>query len=533
MAAGQRGSGQAGNGVTLTAGELWTPIDGTNFVVRSQATDLPFTAEYAQWRGKPRMALRSASTVVSNIGKPTFNGTYNGVTARVYFAAFVSTTNATPGSLTGTVVTWTLINADTAATVASGTASAWSGSSDTKLLTQGVSLTLTFTGSEQFIAGTNAIMWLRTYTTTLTDGVDYFPEGCKVASGLVLSNSSGGANNYTSGVDYDLVSNAHVNPNVSSTTGYFSAALDWGGTGACSGIHWKTAGSPPAAGANYFIPASYQVYNGYYQVPNVVSIGGNFSLTGAPMDFWDPVLGAGRFVLQSTGTPKTTINTTESFGQLFTGAAQPGSTFINFWISVKSDKIVMVFRGDTGQSGRAVVLTYQRYTTLVTSDKWPWLFVGDGSIGGSRGGGIAVMSKYNYEQPYYGLGSVSLGSISLPVYYGPQTTVGPIVTGITNESTGTMPDQNPNNWDLRWWLYSIYIRALLGGSNLAGTFDATRPQAIRGKLRGIFAVANDNFTSLDELVDGASTYLLVVPTSNWGQMTGAGQVYLALGILEE
>ncbi len=544
QAAGQRGSGQAGNGVTLSAGDRWVGLDPINFVVRSPSTDAPFAAEYALYRGAPRFAARATGTILAatpqaQIGKPTFSGAYSGVTVRAYFAAFVSTINAAPGSLASTVVTWTLVNADSGATVTSGTASGWTGSSDTKLLTQGVSLTLTLGGSDSFVAGTNAVMWLRAYTTTLTDGIDYFPEAAKISGTIVVANSAGGANAYTLNTDYNLVQQVHVFPQVSATIGYFSAALDWGGNGAGCGIHWLTSGAPPAAGANYFVPTSYSIYNGYLQVFNVANVGGNYSLVGAPMEVWDATLAAGRFVLTTAASPKTTLNTTVSYAQLFTGAAQPGSTFINFWISCTATKIVMVFRGDPGQSGRLVVLTLQKYSTLVSADKWPWIFVADGSVTASSGGAILVSSKYVYEQPYWGSPAVSMGVINLPFYYGPQPIGSAFqlkLAGISIDASPTasagaaMPRQNPNNWDLRHWLYAIYVAANLGGSNISGTFDSAKAQALRGKLQGIFGVANDNFSSLDTLVDGSSTYLLIIPTSS--PFSSQGQNYNALAMLE-
>lgn len=544
MAAGQRGTGQAGNGATVSGADAWTGLDSVNKVVRSQRTESPYSGEQKQYRGMPRFAAHGTGTVFQSttqnqLGKPTFSGTYNGVTARVYFACFVSTTNASPGSLASTVVTFTLVNADTGATVTSGTVTGWSGSTDTRVVTQGVSLTLTLGPSDQFVAGTNSVNWLRAYTTTHTDGIDYFPEAAKITTtSITVSNSSGGSNNYTGGgTDYTIVKEGHAFPSVSATIGFNSAGQDWGGTGCGCGIHWTTAGSPPAVGANYFIPDTYSIFGGYFQVPNVVTIASNSSLTGAPMDFWDATLAAGRHVLTSGSTPKTTLNTTQAFGQLFTGAPA-GSTFINFWISVKQDKIVMVFRGDPGvNSGRIVTMTYQRMSSLQTADKHPWVFLPDGALVSSQGGGgFQVCSKYNYEQPYYGNPAVSIGSITLPSWFGPNVTgsnyrviTTGIVTTEVSATTGGLPDQNPNNWDLRWWLYSIYLSSNFGGANLVGTFDATRPSGIRGKLQGLFAVALDNFTTLDELADNTGTYLLVANQTAWGQ----NNAYGAIGILEE
>ena len=58
----------------------------------------------------------------------------------------------------------------------------------------------------------------------------------------------------------------------------------------------------------------------------------------------------------------------------------------------------------------------------------------------------------------------------------------------------------------------------------------SRPTGIRGKIPGLFAVADDNFTSLDELIDASNTYLLIIPTTNWS--SNIGMSYVALAILE-
>jgi hypothetical protein len=541
MAAGTRGGGQAGNGVTVGGTDAWTALDGTNFIIRSQRTESPWTSEYGLYRGAPRFAARTTSTVFQSaiqtqLGKPAFSGAYSGGTARVYLAAFVSTANGTPGSLTGTVITWTLVNADTAATVASGTTSAWSGSTDTKLITNGISLTLTLGGSDQFVGGANAVLWLRGYTTTFTQGIDYFPEAANITGGITVSNTSGGSNNYTGGgTDYTLVQQVHTHPIAvadANTIAPFSAILDWGGNGCGCGIAWNAGGSPPAVGANYFIPADYSLYGAYYQVPNLVA-STDYKLTGAPMDAWDATLAVGRWVMtSSTTTPKSTVNTTLFYGRVFSGVGQPTSTFINFWISVKSDKIVIILRGDPGQSGQVTMLTLQRATALVAADKHPWLFACTGSAPSTDGWfAYEVTSKYTYEQPYYGTPATTVTSLGLAMWSGLLSSNAgrTVFAGIP---TASLPIQNPNNFDLRFWLYSIYPYCLKGGSNLAGTFDVTKNAGIRSKLQGIWVIALDNFSSLDTLADSSGNYLLFTPNSAFGAGSGS-QAYTDLGVLNE
>lgn len=539
IAAGSRGGGQAGNGAQVAGADAWTGLDGTNFILRTQKTESPFTGEYTLRRGIPRFAARSTSTVISNIGNPTFSGVYALGTARVWFSLFVSTTNTSPGNLTGTVVTYDIRNADTNASVASGTVTGWSGATDTRAIgASGISITLTLGGSDQFIAGANAILWMRGYTTTFTQGIDYFPEAAKVSGGITVSNTPGGSNNYTGGgTDYTLVQEVHAFPTAvgGGATAPFSGVVDWGGNGCGCGIAWNAGGAPPAAGATYYVPNTYLVYASYFQVPNVVSIGGNFSLTGAPMDVWDATLVNGRWVMTNTVTVtalKTTPNTTESNGRIFTGAAQAGTTFINFWISVKQDKIVMVFRGDPGQSGLTVIMTLQRMTPLVNTDDAPWVFICTTPDSAADGWmAYHVRDKTVYDNPYYGSPGTSFSQLVMSMWWQPPSgNAGRfLITGI---ATASLPDQNPNNWDLRWWLYSIYGFGNQGGSNLVGTFDSAKQMAIRGKLQGIFALADDNFTHLDELADNSGTYLLVIPSSTLGQGTGA-QAYSAIAILEE
>lgn len=539
MAAGTRGSGQAGNGVTLNVTDRWTGIDATSKFIRSQRTEDPWTSEYALYRGCPRFAARATGTVLAatpaaQLGKPTFSGAYSGGTGKVYFAAFVSTNNAAPGSLASTIITWTLVNAVTGVTVTSGSATGWSGASDTKLLAQGVSLTLTLQPSESFIGGTNAVMWLRAYTTTFTQGIDYWPEAGKIKAGtLVVSNTSLGANNYISGTDYALAQEAHQFPGQSTTTGTFDISKDWGGTGAGCGIHWNTGGSPPAVGANYFA-VDYEVYAAYLNVPPLINSGGNRTLMGGPAEWWDGTLAVGRAVIDSAAG-KTDLNTVNPYGTLFTGTGQPGSTFINFWITVKQDKIILILRGDTGQGGLTTVWTFQRYTNLPITDKHPWMFMGDGSQ--TRSGCFLVSHKFVYDTPYWGDPTISIGVIGGPFCVS-QTELAAsfnlLFTGLSREDLAgvpRIPDNNPNSWDQRWWLYTMYVHASKGGGNISGVFDATKDGPIRGKTRGIFAVAFDNFANLDELIDGSNTYLLVTPSSRFGADQGGS--YNAVAVLEE
>ena len=79
LAASNRGTGQAGNGVTLASGDAWSGIDATNYVIRSKDTIKPWTLPITMWRGMPRFSLWvDPTTQAITMGKPTFSGVYAG-----------------------------------------------------------------------------------------------------------------------------------------------------------------------------------------------------------------------------------------------------------------------------------------------------------------------------------------------------------------------------------------------------------------------------------------------------------------------
>jgi len=81
-------------------------------------------------------------------------------------------------------------------------------------------------------------------------------------------------------------------------------------------------------------------------------------------------------------------------------------------------------------------------------------------------------------------------------------------------------------------LYPIYTEHQKGGYDTSGTFtNQNRSSGLKAKLRGIWASGSDNWSSLDELVDGSNTYLLVATSQ---QSFGASSASINnLAILEE
>jgi hypothetical protein len=506
IAAGQRGSGQSGNGAQVAGDDAWTGLDATTRVIRSKKTEKPWTLPIACWRGMPRFGLRENPGALDvQIGKPTFSGAYNGATARVYYLVYVSTANSSPGDLTGLVVTYTIINADTGATVTGATTvSGWSGASDTKLLANQVSLTLTLQAGETITA--SKINWVRGYSTTYPQGVDYRPECAKIdsAQAIVISDTEDGENDYTLNTDYKLVQQADAYPLASVlSTNY--CGTDWGGTGVFSGIEWQDAASPPDAGDTYYI-VDCNTFAGYLHL----------HYTGVfvyliTWEFWDGTALKGRFMSSSRLTdvvPAYAYNTPPyaPAAQLFSGT--PGAAvYINYWISVKEDKIVLVLRGDPGNGGYLQCITFQRATPLSARETEPWVVVSPAS----HGRVVHLQTgTFTLDYPYWGMtlfGASSAHPYARNITF--QTAGDPASAGDLVYLTG-FSSTLPQTLDTVWPLLPILTAHRFGGKDTGGSYTSMNSATgLRSTLRGVWLVPTAGWASLDELVDGGDTYLLL------------------------
>lgn len=520
-AASNRGSGQGGNGV-LAGADAWDGWDDARRVLRSPATVKPLYGQYTTWRGAPRFAYSSGNPGVGydiRTGRPTFSGTYSGGATAVYFACYVSTANTAGGALNGTVVTWFLYNAETGAQIATNTATGWTGATDTKLLTAGVSLTLTAPSGQFAVGLTNGVRWMRGYGAAYTDGVDYNPDVPRRKAGtLVISNTSGGANNYTEGVDYDVVgyntrfpevstSNLTVNPlNVGATS------TCTGGPGALQGVIWRTGGgaAPPAVGATYHV-VDMDMYACYLRfTASTTSAEASIGIT----DYHDPITGRprnGNNVINSNGDYTSTFSAGSGAIRFLT-TATAGNPYINYWISVKPDKIILVGRGDPAFGASLGIVTLQRYDQMAahgTADKHPWIFWG------------------NLSASWYGTAICGFAPYAATGYWGvaPNLFTGNTTNGtamwnaVSNDVQLMDPNgiaaMNPNPFDGKWWFWRLGISSRLNGASTSGTgYDANQPAGIRGKLRGITVPHIQGFASLDEIVDvGASVNRLMLGTN--------------------
>lgn len=512
IVAGQRGSGQVGNGAQVAAPDAWTGLDAANFIIRapSGADWTPWTLPITCWRGMPRFTLygtpAAGMVAAPQMGKPTFSGVYNGAATRAYYHARVTTANSSPGDLTGTVVTYAVYNTDTNASLASGTLSGWTGASDTKAIGYGsISLTLTLTGGQTFEVA--AIGWYRGYSLTLTDGVDYIAEAATIdtSATLKVGNTSGSANDYTRTTDYDLAQTVDDYPAPTAMSASYWPS-DRGNYGLYSGIHWKTGGTPAAVGATYYLNACSN-FSGYLGIGYVSSPTPSGYACFVPIEFWDATAHKGRNVGSYGATTAPVYSTAyDARIQIFNGVIT-GATYVNFWISVKKDKIVIVLRGDPGNLGYIGWFTFQSATALTATEKNNWV------VGSSSWPILGPYIAYHYtlDKPQWGLtGYGSLASSpNIRAIYPAASSGQP--AGLACISS--FPTCNPGNMDDKWWLYAIYVQSNYGGKDTSGNYTSSyRQTGYRFSLNGMWAIGQDNWSSLDELVDGGDTYLLVQPS---------------------
>lgn len=514
--ASKRGLGQNGNGVTVSGSDVWEGIDATRRVVRSKWTNKPLE-EFTSWRGAPRISLRTSTAITipngysATLGKPTFLGTYTGVT-KAFFSVTVTTANTSSGSLNGTVVTWSLWNASTGGAIQSATTlSGWTGTTDTKVLRDGISLTLTLSAGEQFTVG--ATRWQRGYSSTWTQGVDYWIDGCRVrtATPVVVSNSSGGSNNFTLSTDYDIVQESDPYPRIpgsSATVDSEFGANEFTGrggeNGVFSGIHWRTGGAPAAVGANYYV-VDCDLYAAYLKIDADLQY-----LYFNAAAYHDPVSGSPRLALsQTNGSQGSAYATSTSAANRLFSANQSSTTFINYWISVKQNKIVIATRGDTGVTTFTNFMTFQTITPNdVMYDKVAWGMTGSSFSNNYLLYGSAL--PYAYPKSWGRTNAITNG-IATHCQYWNYANAASINFGPSN-----LPSVAPNCFNgNRWSFFRIFPYGVTYGWDYTiPDWNGSRHQGTRGYWNGFAALWPDNLTNLDEIVDGANTYLVVSASSN-------------------
>ena len=434
-----------------------------------------------------------------------------GTNPYVVFATKVTTKNTNAGDLTGLVVTWNLYSATSGTSLYNGTLTGWSGVSSTKLIRDGISLTLSI-GSTDVLTATNPVLWLREYTNTLVDGVDFVPQMARcIGTSVVVGLTSTSPNQFISGTDYDLAQR------VDYYTGIYRPREDWGGAGNAQGICWKTSGNPIGVGSTYWIVDA--IYYGpyakiYTSVYNNSNIG--WCCGFCPSSFYDVNTGYAQYACYSSSTNGISFSVnsadcTAVSNRIFSIYNPSSSIFINYWISIKPDCIILITKGDPANNGVVYLSTLQKYNSLVPDiDFMPWLYCCSYNYSPRD---VWEKSLFTHVYPYWGNASSVTRTNAQPLYW---STTGNLITDSAT-SIGSI-GINPNKLDNKWYLYTKYLLnagwQLNPSTKLWMEGSSNALSAFRSVIRNFYNIANNNFSSFDELVDIGNTYLLVVDNNS-------------------
>lgn len=177
--------------------------------------------------------------------------------------------------------------------------------------------------------------------------------------------------------------------------------------------------------------------------------------------------------------------------QVFTNGSLVNDTdLLAYWISITKDRIIMAIQGDTAHSGNMNLMyigTYQRLYNA-TIDPFPVLF---------------AVTHLHENEYYYSYNHYHPRAVLAKV-----DGTGWLDDRDTNElaliTISRRVDANPNTWDNKWYLYTIYI---LGNK----TNDTPGNLGYRGKMLDFYTLDNNGWSNRDILTDGVTSWRLIAP----------------------
>jgi len=420
--------------------------------------------------------------------------------------------------LTGLVVTWYLYSATQADTsIANGTLSGWSGNTGIKSLRDGISLSLTLQPTDVLTA-TNKVLWLRGYSTTSPQGVDFIPEFISATgAGVTIGITSTDINRFVLNTDYKIVEEidvAGVNVNRLPAEQY-----GWGGPGILIGIEWQDGANPVGVGSTYWVIGA-DLYGTYAKIATAaISYGSRFFAGLLPMCGFDTSRKTMSGVMTFGGN--NLLNGYTNYGMhspvghlLFNTVSPAGNLYINYWISIKPTKIVMVLQGDPANSGATINFhTLQRCNDFYngTQSYWRWIKAGNGKYYCTCG--AKQPTTYMRDYNYWGCPSrVSFATSSDSILWGHYLT--PANEGVIGSTYGmkyyTQNLLNPDTFINKWCIYPIIAYGSLYGKDESNSvYVFNRNSHFIGTMQDIYSISPNNWSSLDEIYDGVNTYLVL------------------------
>lgn len=493
-------------------------------------------------------------TWVQSVCKNTglWSGVPTGVTANRWILIItITTANAVAGTYSDLRYSASIIDIDTGTllTTTTGNTVAAGGTASLSILTK--TLALTFSDPSGII--TNATKWWRSFTSVYTGGFDYMgPLFSRRRSAPTFSVALPGV----AATDYDITE--ITTPIVA--VGSLPTGVPAGNNG-LTGIGWKT--------ATFLTGALYTcTWDLVFQTARMIAASGGSN---------------GQITLEWMGGLASDAGTYRRCGGLSlatwlrpyqTPASVTSGSIIEYWMSVKPNKIVVILNADPSQSGKLtcamigtfdpVVPTvdinpafitntpldyntdqqsYQGSLPFTQTGLFGWMLRSDGSEVRDWQTGYIRDAEFGAASS----GSDTFGEAQLArMSSGVSLQLPNIIVQSTNAAGGTIaPLHHPANQfkpayvDDMWWLYGI---SLVESMNISVSAEYPRESYVRGYLDGpdspIFWIPGGQWTSGSELTDTltAKKYFLVAADHHgilWRFRYNANQYTGGVAVLEE
>jgi len=194
------------------------------------------------------------------------------------------------------------------------------------------------------------------------------------------------------------------------------------------------------------------------------------------------------------------------------GALVNDTDLVAYWVSVTEDRIIMAVQGDTAHSGNMNLLYFGTYTRLYTAVQDPYPVVG-------------IVSHVHTGE--YFLNAKERGQLART-----DNAVDWLDDRNSAEwrlyTTQSIINSNPNVWDNKWYLYTLYIVGNRTGNSSAEL-------GYRGKLLDLYQLDDNGWTNRDILTDGVDSWRLIFPfrsndtasAQNIQNLGNSGKIYFA------
>lgn len=174
--------------------------------------------------------------------------------------------------------------------------------------------------------------------------------------------------------------------------------------------------------------------------------------------------------------------------QVFTNGSLVNSTdLLAYWISVTKDRIIAAIQGDTNHSGNMNLIYVGTYTRLYTSSQDPYP--------------VMAMTSHQHESEFSFNTNVrsQLCRTDNAGWLEDRN-----ANGHKTATANSLLGSNPNVWDSKWYLYTLYV---VGAKTTANAAEL----GYRGKMLDLSTLSSSSWSNRDILTNGVDSWRLIFP----------------------